>query len=78
MLLHAYDYTTLLLMWHKHGIRSYSVRIFPDSFIGDALPAGRHTHLAQLALILARRCLAVQCVKNRTFLSHYFILLLSF
>ena len=44
MLLHAYDYTTLLLMWHKHGIRSYSVRIVPDSFIGDVLPTGHRTH----------------------------------
>ena len=64
MLLHAYDYTTLLLIRHKHGIRSYYVRIAPDSFIGDALPVGHHTHLAQLALVLARRCLAVLCVKK--------------
>ncbi len=45
-------------------VYSYPVRIIPNSFIGDALPAGHHTHLAQLALVLARRCLAVQCVKK--------------
>ena len=52
MLLHAYDYTTLLLMWHKHGIRSYSVRIVPDSFIGDVLPTGHRTHLATSSIFI--------------------------
>ena len=43
---------------------SYPVRIIPNSFIGDVLPARRHTRLVQLGLILARQYLVVLCVRR--------------